>query len=322
MTTKNLILGYATNSRFEDYYRFITSLHRACSPNETDVAIFIDDLGDEFAQAAIEHRVTLVPVVNVFKFARRSKILNLVYHANFAWLSLLGRFSPAGQRPWIRSARWNMVAEWIHPQAGRWMFFDAYLRVNSAYRAVMTSDVRDVIFQASPFEGVDVDHLHVFREDGCRFGDDNLNTTWHRAVFGSPGTDRLAGRTALCSGTVIGGVAPFRHFLARMAEEISFYPRIPLDQAIFNEVVYRKLDPALVVSHSLSDGPVLTLVGDHQSLWTIRDGQVEIGGRPAPVVHMYDRCRATEELFHAMLPVPRKAQERLPSPDATGVASG
>jgi hypothetical protein len=305
MPVKNLIMAYATNARFDDYYRFVASLRGHCHPEEVDVAVFIDAIGGEFAEVALDLGATLVPVVNVWKWCRNSKLLNLIYHANMAVLRLLARCGPASHRPWLRESYRHTVAEWVHPQAGRWLAYRDYLEVNAGYGMVMTSDLRDVVFQASLFAGLDPEALHVFEQEGIRYGDEeDVDTRWYRSVYGEGALGRVAGRTTLCSGTVLGGIGPMWRCLELMGAEVLRHPRVPLDQAIFNEVIAHRFDGGRVVRHGLTDGPVLTLAGDHEGFWEIRDGRVMVDGRVVPVVHMYDRHPRTKELFLEEIPVP------------------
>jgi hypothetical protein len=92
--------------------------------------------------------------------------------------------------------------------------------------------------------------------------------------------------------------------ITRWADEIAQYPRVAPDQAMFNEVVSRDLDPSRVVRHDLTRGPVLTLCGDHAGSWTIQDDLVVAAGRPVPVLHMYDRVPEVKDLMTRTIPVP------------------
>lgn len=301
---KDLILSYATNARFDDFYRFIASARRRCDPREVDVAILTDALGDEFAAAALEHDVTLVPVENVWRWARVSGLLNVYFHAAMAALRAGARLAPRSQRPWFRAAYRHTAGGWLHPLAGRWVAYHSYLRVNSGYRVVLASDLRDVVFQSSPFDEVDPDALHVFEQAGIRYGEDNVDSRWYRRVFGESALAGMAGRAVLCAGTVLGGSGPLLRLLERMDDAVLERPRTPLDQAIFNDVVARRLDGVPVVRHDLRSGPVLTLSGAHRGAWEIADGRILIDGRPAPVVHMYDRDPDARALVFGQLPVP------------------
>jgi hypothetical protein len=300
---KNLIISYATNCSFDDFYRFTTSARQACPADATDVVVFIDDLGDRFGRHAVANRITLVPVENVWKSVRRSRLLNAYYHLSLRLLRALGRILPPSHRPPFRVAYRHLVGAWVFPIAGRWLAYDTYLRVNTGYRMVMVSDLRDVIFQGCPFEGLDPSALHVFEQDGLRYGDDILDDAWYRAVYGGRASGRMAGRTTLCAGTVIGGHAPLCACVELLATEVQDHRRVPIDQPMLNDVVANRYG-GKVVRHDLVSGPVLTLTGRHEGVWKLSDGRVLVGNRVAPVIHMYDRDAKMKEFFYDKYSVP------------------
>jgi hypothetical protein len=306
---KNVILGYATNCRFEDFFRFVASARGSCPDELVDVVVFIDALGADFSRAANDHRVHLVPVENVWRWVRGSRPLNFFYHATIVAAGLMARWAPAAHRRAYGDARRRIVADWIHPQAGRWLAYLSYLRVNSSYQMVMTSDVRDVVFQTCPFDNLDDKVLHVFQQPAVQYGDDNVDTGWYCKVYGAKGLEAVRGLPTLCSGTVFGGYPVFMNFLEKMGEEVVRHRRVPLDQAVFNHIINHHLDAAQVLQHDLVSGPVLTLTGDHAWAWEIRAGQVEVGNRPVPVVHMYDRHPSTKDLIVAKIPVRSDADQ-------------
>ncbi|HEY9866600.1 MAG TPA: hypothetical protein V6D21_20670, partial [Candidatus Obscuribacterales bacterium] len=85
---KDLIMGYATNCKFSDFYRFVTSIRQHCHPDKVDIVVFINALADEFAKVALEKNITLIPVENVWKWVTNSKILNLIYHIKMVGLKV------------------------------------------------------------------------------------------------------------------------------------------------------------------------------------------------------------------------------------------
>ncbi|QDV35255.1 hypothetical protein [Tautonia plasticadhaerens] len=304
-TDRDLILAYATGSRFEDFYRFIASARRCCPPGQVDVVVHVDALGGRFSRAAIELGVTLVPVENVWKWTRGSTLLNRLVYANLELTRRLSRGGPAAHREAFSRMHRRLSADWIFPQAGRWLALHRFLEVNSAYRFVLGTDVRDVAFQANPFEGLALGVLHTFEQAGIRYGEDNLDTRWYTNIYRQPPPPgRLAGRPALCCGTVLGEYPAFMELMDRWSPEIARFPRAAIEQAMFNEVVSRDLDPSRVVRHDLTSGPVLTLCGDHEGSWTIRDDLVVASGRPVPVIHMYDRVPEVNDLIVRTIPVP------------------
>ncbi len=306
---KDLIMGYATNCKFDDFYRFVASTRQHCDPDKVDIVVFINALGDEFAKVALEKNITLIPVENVWKWVTSSKILNLIYHAKMVGLLALIRLSSGSNRTYLEEDYRSTVANWIHPLAGRWITYHTFLKVNSSYRMVMTSDVRDVVFQASPFDDLDSSKLHVFEEAGIYFGPptpENVDSEWVNAVYGKTILEKLLGKPILCAGTVLGGNPLMMQLIELMVVEAQRHRRKPLDQAMFNKVINYEFPSNQTVKHNLKSGAVLTLCGDHERCWDIQDDKVMVDDRLVPVIHMYDRDSRTKELFLSKIPCPQK----------------
>jgi hypothetical protein len=130
----------------------------------------------------------------------------------------------------------------------------------------------------------------------------NIDSDWVQAVYGNSGIDRLKGRKSICAGTVLGTAVQFRRLLELMEPDILRNRRVPLDQAIFNMVLATRYDGP-VVHHSITDGPVVTIVGD-TNCCKITDGRAQIGDRVVPVIHMYDRRPDLLTLVQERYPVP------------------
>ncbi|MEG4232653.1 hypothetical protein QUA40_11150 [Microcoleus sp. Pol11C3] len=306
---KDLIMGYATNCKFEDFYRFVVSTRQHCEPDKVDIVVFINALGDEFAKVALEKNITLIPVENVWKWVTSSKILNLIYHAKMVGLQALIRLSSGSNRTYLEEDYRSTVANWIHPITGRWMAYHTFLKVNSSYRMVMTSDVRDVVFQASPFDDLDSSKLHVFEEAGIYFGaptKENIDSEWLSAIYGKKTLEEMLGKPILCAGTILGG----NHLMMQLSElmvlEAQRHRRKPIDQPMFNKVINYQFPSNQTVKHNLKSGAVLTLCGDHEGDWEIHDDKVMVDDRLVPVIHMYDRDSRTKELFLSKIPSPQK----------------
>ncbi|WP_013324683.1 hypothetical protein [Gloeothece verrucosa] len=302
---KDLIMGYATNSKFDDFYRFVVSIRQHCHPDKVDVVVFINALGNEFAKVAVEHNITLIPVENVWKWVTSSKLLNLVYYAKILGLQVLMRLSSGADRVSLENDYRHTLAHWIHPIVGRWFAYHTFLKVNSSYRMVMTSDVRDVIFQASPFHNLDSTKLHVFEQASRYYGQKNLDSQWFSMVYGKKGLEEVAGKAALCAGTILGENALMTQLIELMTLETQFHPRNIIDQAVFNKVINHDFPSNQVVRHNLKSGSVLTLCADHKEAWEIQDDKVIVDGRIAPVIHMYDRDPQTNQLFLSKIPIPQ-----------------
>ncbi|MGL5062610.1 MAG: hypothetical protein ACRC62_21745 [Microcoleus sp.] len=304
---KDLIMGYATNSKFDDFHRFVVSVRQHCAPDKVDVVVFINALGSEFSKLAIEKNIILMPVENSWKWVTGSKILNLFYHIKMVELQILMRLSSSSHRTYLQEDYRHTVGNWIHPITGRWFAYHTYIKVNSGYRMVMTSDVRDVVFQGNPFDNADPNMLHIFEQPGIDYGkphQQNIDDEWLIYVYGKKTLEKLFGTATVCAGTILGGNSQMMQLIELMILEAQRNRRKPIDQPMFNKVVNCDFPRDRIVRHNLKSGSVLTLCGDCDGSWEIRDDKVMVDDRIAPVVHMYDRIPQTKELFLNKIPTP------------------
>jgi hypothetical protein len=136
--------------------------------------------------------------------------------------------------------------------ARRYAIYLDYLRARLArYDQVMMSDVRDVVFQRNPFDGIASSKCHFYLESAARtIGADPTNTRWVRGCFSPAEAERLAPCRISCSGITIGGTAAIIAYLERMVARIRAvswraYRQIGhgYDQGIHNYLVH--LDPTI-----------------------------------------------------------------------------
>ena len=140
--------------------------------------------------------------------------------------------------------------------ARRYAIYLDYLRGRlSGYDQVMMSDVRDVVFQRNPFDGIASPQCHFYLESAVRtIGEDPTNSRWVRGCFSAHEAERLAACRISCSGITIGGTAAIVAYLQLMVERIRVLPwRIyrkighGYDQAIHNYLVHLAPEVAGIV---------------------------------------------------------------------------
>lgn len=195
--------------------------------------------------------------------------------------------------------RW---AGWApHPVMQRFEAFDRLLEGWSGVANVLVSDVRDVIFQASPFSPAP-EPLEVFTEAETPLADHPFNMKHLRALAGEGLAAALAGKPCLCVGTVIGARAEVRR-LCRLILTLAATPRSVIggafgaDQAAFNLAIHQELIAAAVQPNY---GRVATLGMTDGARLSFRDGQVvNPDGGVSPVVHQHDRHPALDVAVHA-----------------------
>ena len=178
----------------------------------------------------------------------------------------------------------------------RFILFLHFLKeIGTHYKNVMLTDIRDVIFQKPPFEGLD-EKLYMFLEDKSQtFKNSALNYNWLSDTAGKEYADSVLNEVVSCAGVVIGRTSLIIPYLEYMKSKLTFKNKLGwgLDQGIHNSYAYQNRAPniSLVannVSMVLTLGACTTYNRNEEGLLTNAEGSIY------PVIHQYDRI---EELF-------------------------
>jgi hypothetical protein len=208
----------------------------------------------------------------------------------------LGRYLKSRGVHAIRVFQVRSFSRSVH--ARRYAIYLAHLRSRARrYDQVMMSDVRDVVFQRHPFEGIAGPHCHFFLESASQLiADDPTNSRWIEGCLAPAEAQALAQCRISCSGITIGGTAAIIAYLERMTARIAAMPlRIyraighGYDQAIHNCLVH--LDPAIDGIVVENNDHIATMALEPRSLYRLdRDGRISAAdGRVFPICHQYDR---------------------------------
>jgi hypothetical protein len=205
--------------------------------------------------------------------------------------------------------------------ARRYAIYLDYVRKRlPRYDQVMISDVRDVVFQRNPFDGIASPKCHFYLESAVRtIGEDPTNSRWVRGCFSAAEAEQLAASRISCSGITIGGTAAVVAYLERMAERIRVLPwRIyrkighGYDQAIHNYLVH--LDPKIDGIVVENNRHIATMALEPRAFYQL-DRESLIHGpddRLFAICHQYDRfpdlLKAVEARFAPLLPSPARAK--------------
>ena len=196
--------------------------------------------------------------------------------------------------------------------ARRYAIYLDHLRARLArYDQVMMSDVRDVVFQRHPFDGIASPKCHFFLESAGRtIGEDPTNARWVRGCFSAAEAERLAACRISCSGITIGGTAAIMAYLERMVARISgvswrAYRQIGhgYDQGIHNYLVHLDAEiDGIVVENNQH---IATMALEPRAFYRL-DPEALIYGPDNhlfPICHQYDRFpdlqKAVEARFAA-----------------------
>lgn len=177
------------------------------------------------------------------------------------------------------------------PVVARFGDYARLIESRSALRNILLTDVRDVVFQASPF-AQPITGLEVFVEDeNHSLGQNPFHSKYLRALAGDEVTDTIADRPCLCAGTIIGPAADVAR-LCRLILTLGAIPRssvgggFGIDQASLELAVHQGLVAACVrpnYSRVATLGQCIDGVGVDEDRITNPDGSI------SPVVHQYDR---------------------------------
>jgi hypothetical protein len=301
INTKNLILSFATNAKFDDLARFMISARKFCSAETTDIVLFVEPKEHRFVELANDLQITLVPVCSFWRGISSNLTLKVMYRGLLLLLQLGASVNPNSTYAEVYR---SVTSNWIHPQSGRFFVYQDFLRTNPRYRCVLLSDSRDVVFQSSPFNHVEPNVLNVFKQDRTLiYGANNLDTNWFACLYGNKLLKTVMSKQTICSGTIMGSPAVLLKYLAFMEKEILSHKFRPLDQSMHNKVVYIDLPRDFVVSHSNLSGLIFTIAETADTDYEIKDSKVLINNQVVSVLHQYDRVPKIRALIEKLYPI-------------------
>ncbi|WGM30064.1 hypothetical protein [Brevundimonas sp. NIBR11] len=186
-----------------------------------------------------------------------------------------------------------------HAVMARFAAFDRHLSGRTDIRSVLITDVRDVLFQKSPFAPQPTG-LEAFVE-GDRLGDHAFNMKYLRALIGEAMAEALATAPSVCVGTVMGPRAEIIRF-CRLVLMLAAIPRSEFggafgaDQAACNIAIHMGLLKAEVNDNY---GRVATIGLTPGETLGLKDGQVvNPDGTISAIVHQHDRHPQLAEAMH------------------------
>lgn len=294
----NLIMGFATNTDEASVRIFAKSIRRIYSQQECHIAIITNRFEPYFAELA-EDGVQFIPTSNNYSNQTRavSKVINRAALWSLrAFRSILERAAPE-----IASSYPTLLETWHHPHFVRWFAYERFLDLNRHYNQVMLSDVKDVVFQGRIFDYSDPD-LVCLCDQGLTYGEANWDTMWYREAYGEEELKKIAGRSPICIGTMIGPHHGILSIVRELKDEFAQRPFGRIEQAVFNHMILNgSLKTSFKVLPNVT-GPIATLCGDKIQLnFVTNEGFILRAGDNSivPAVHMYDRHAALNDVVKA-----------------------
>lgn len=177
------------------------------------------------------------------------------------------------------------------PVVTRFADYARLIRSRPTLRNVLLTDVRDVVFQASPFSPP-VTSLEVFVEDEAHaLGQNVFHLKYLRALAGAEAAATLADRPCLCAGTIVGPAEDIAR-LCRLILTLGAIPRssvgggFGIDQASLELAAHQGL---IATDIRPNFSRVATLGCTLEGVRVQGDRILNPDGSASPIVHQYDR---------------------------------
>jgi hypothetical protein len=287
-----IILGIVKNYGIPDLSPFIYSLKRTGYTG--DVCLFVDGMSPETLEFLYGHGVILQSLPTRYFVQSRRHLIRWV--ANFV---------PAKLRP---AARIELSRYYLHLIDVRWpCYFDFLKKTRGIYSHVMFTDVKDVLFQRSPFDFEWNSPFCSFYEfPGCFIKTDSHTRGWLEKGFGREETKKLHDKNVICAGVSFAEIDAALEYLDLMCNHlVQINDRGLVDQGIHNYLLHHQLLKASSV-YGYSDSPVLHLgMMPPEKLELNGEGLVVNGsGRVVNAIHQYFSHRKALERCLALFTTP------------------
>lgn len=288
---KNLIIGTATGYKYAQMQYFFTSLKDI--DFQGDIVILVSDGIDPETEKELTEQ-GVIPIYikeKAIQFTKKyanSRLWKIHYLPHKLLFAMLNAGGDKIRRLGNYVKRFHLIS------GSRYCFYYDYLVANKdKYQYVLLTDVRDVVFQADPFAGLNQTDVLNFYEEENTIEKSFYTSYWIKHAFGAKALDRIKEKMSICSGTTIGSVNRILKYLENM---IVTQARITagltglggFDQGVHNYLIYNNYFPgARVIANT--DAEVATL-GESTSIWFNDEKElVNRDKKVIPVVHQFDR---------------------------------
>jgi hypothetical protein len=180
------------------------------------------------------------------------------------------------------------------PNNIRLLWYKKYLEENIDYNKILLTDIRDVVFQSSPFDLVNDSRLVVAKED-VLLKNEKWNKMWIESLYGKKYMEEHGDSSVYCSGTIIGTYKALTNYLDFYELEIENYGlkldtgdfKLIIDQGIFNKYVYEHEEDCMIQSNS--NGKIITCGYASNLRLNYNSELLNEDGVIYSIVHQYDR---------------------------------
>ncbi len=213
--------------------------------------------------------------------------------------------------PSARKALEHVAPYFLHVSVSRYLYALRLADVRKGnYDSIMLADVRDVIFQSSPF--VELRCEMVTGEEDVTFGDSPCNLDWLAQIYPSCSLESWSTRRVLCSGLSFGPVDIMHRYLEAMRNEtLELLPRLiwtlGLDQPMHNHLLRERAFQEYRCTTN-DEGVIATLSCRDLNRFECSESQglQTSTGKLVKLVHQYDRYPAIQSQLLRLLGIPTK----------------
>ena len=181
-----------------------------------------------------------------------------------------------------------------YPHVGRFFEYRKALKLRPNAKKILLTDIRDVIFQAPPLDGV-IKGLHVGMEnEEVKLKDETYNADWILDAYGMEVLEQMGMQQISCSGVSYGDRDAILIYIELMINEFCNIPykimsnRI-YDQAMHNKLIFDGRIPNIQLCQP-NNSRIITLGLFSQNEIFLVDGKIVNKDQTViPIVHQYDR---------------------------------
>ena len=238
-----VILGIAKGYGVKDLSPFILSLKKTGYTG--DICLFIDGMLPETLEFLYQHNVRFLPLPARYFTQTRRYLIRLAVNL------VPKKFQPA--------ARIELSRYYLHLIDVRWpCYLDFLQKTRGVYSHVMFTDVKDVVFQRSPFDFEWKSPFCSFYEPPDIFiGNDGPTYGWLKKGFGESEARKLSKERIICAGVTFAEIDAALEYLDLMCNHlVRINDRGLVDQGVHNYLLHHQLLKASYV-YDYPESPVL-----------------------------------------------------------------
>lgn len=294
---RSLVLSYIEGYSARDIAPFVESLR--ATGYAGDVVFFTFKVDADLERLFAEHRVQQIPVRRVdmkqsFRIPKElanSLGIASIFRPDGAINIRLAKLFGALNIETTALARRIAQLLW-HCNSGRFFYYEQFLERHREYEHVLIADVRDVMFQRSPFDSTIEEALYLFEEfPATPLGAQIDNATWIKRLYGRDVLAKLANFPIVCAGVMMGLNARVLECVKVIAgASVTNYIGWGTDQGTLNHLV-RTGGLSSVVVKPYGSGPAMHVgIAPRDTIRTDPQGRVlNAEGEVCNIIHQYDR---------------------------------